>query len=439
MTVSDSQTHVYLNLETKDDMRIWLQFLDSFNGKSMFLNESFMSSYTLELHTDAAQSKGYAGIYRSKWFYGPFPENWEFYHIILAIELWGYCGEITLYYYSLTMKHWFLKAYTRREEYICRLPFSFTGRTVFENSPSCSTQTVLSSTSIPATELLEYVTILANAALAPSIQATWKTFDSFCTEIMNQSLQPPISVATISLFIAFMFKKSYAPSTISTYLSAIAYVHKMMSMPDNTRSFLVEKLVTGTYRLSKTFDSRLPITIPILNKLLHSITLVIKCTYDQVLFKAIFLFAFSTFSRVGELVTTKNAPNDNVLLLHDVSLSYVQGKAAEVQVCFRKFKRNVRGMPKTILFSHGTAMESAVVAMVEYLKVRPYSAPTEPLFCSVDATPLHRPDFDRILHKCLASCGLDSSRYKGHSFRIGAATDAAERGLSDSQIRSMGR
>lgn len=317
------------------------------------------------------------------------------------------------------------------------------GGTVFENSPSCSTQTVLSSTSIPATELLEYVTILANAALAPSTQATysraWKTFDSFCTEIMNQSLQPPISVATISLFIAYMFKKSYAPSTISTYLSAIAYVHKMMSMPDNTRSFLVEKLVTGTYRLSKTFDSRLPITIPILNKLLHSITLVIKCTYDQVLFKAIFLFAFSTFSRVGELVTTKNAPNDNVLLLHDVSLSYVQGKAAEVQVCFRKFKHNVRGMPKTISFSHGTAMESAVVPMVEYLKVRPYSVPTEPLFCSVDATPLHRPDFDRILHKCLASCGLDSSRYKGHSFRIGAATDAAERGLSDSQIRSMGR
>lgn len=302
---------------------------------------------------------------------------------------------------------------------------------------------MLSSTSIPATELLEYVTILANAALAPSTQATysraWKTFDSFCTEIMNQSLQPPISVATISLFIAYMFKKSYAPSTISTYLSAIAYVHKMMSMPDNTRSFLVEKLVTGTYRLSKTFDSRLPITIPILNKLLHSITLVIKCTYDQVLFKAIFSFAFSTFSRVGELVTTKNAQNDNVLLLHDVSLSYVQGKAAEVQVCFRKFKHNVRGMPKTISFSHGTAMESAVVAMVEYLKVRPYSVPTEPLFCSVDATPLHRPDFDRILHKCLASCGLDSSRYKGHSFRIGAATDAAERGLSDSQIRSMGR
>jgi hypothetical protein len=36
-------------------------------------------------------------------------------------------------------------------------------------------------------------------------------------------------------------------------------------------------------------------------------------------------------------------------------------------------------------------------------------------------------------------CGLDSSRYKGHSFRIGAASLSAEKGLSDSQIRAMGR
>ena len=45
----------------------------------------------------------------------------------------------------------------------------------------------------------------------------------------------------------------------------------------------------------------------------------------------------------------------------------------------------------------------------------------------------------RKLHKCLSVCGLDSSRYKGHSFRIGAASLVVEKGLSDSQIRAMGR
>ena len=35
-------------------------------------------------------------------------------------------------------------------------------------------------------------------------------------------------------------------------------------------------------------------------------------------------------------------------------------------------------------------------------------------------------------------CGLDTLKYKGHSFRIGAATFAAECGFSDAQIRAMG-
>ncbi len=37
------------------------------------------------------------------------------------------------------------------------------------------------------------------------------------------------------------------------------------------------------------------------------------------------------------------------------------------------------------------------------------------------------------------SCGLDSSKYKSHSFCIGAATFAADCGFSDTQIRLMGR
>lgn len=78
-------------------MNIWLRFLSYFNGKCIFLNETFLSSYTLELYTDAAQSLGYAGIYKDMWFYGAFLSAWqklnimtlEFSPITLAFHMWG--------------------------------------------------------------------------------------------------------------------------------------------------------------------------------------------------------------------------------------------------------------------------------------------------------------------------------------------------------------
>jgi hypothetical protein len=72
-------------------MALWLLFLDNYNGKTMFLDEKFISNYTLRLYTDAAQSKGFAGVYGSQYFFDSFPEQWrdinimtlEFYPIIL--------------------------------------------------------------------------------------------------------------------------------------------------------------------------------------------------------------------------------------------------------------------------------------------------------------------------------------------------------------------
>lgn len=43
-----------------------------------------------------------------------------------------------------------------------------------------------------------------------------------------------------------------------------------------------------------------------------------------------------------------------------------------------------------------------------------------------------------MLSHTLTLCGLNSNRYKGHSFRVGAATDAAARGLSDATIQKFG-
>lgn len=96
-TVAEHQKFFSISEEAKLDMKIWLSFLKNSNGTSMFLHDRFLSNKTLDLYTDATKSKGFGGVYGSRWFYGSFPDDWkvknimtlEFYPIILALEIWG--------------------------------------------------------------------------------------------------------------------------------------------------------------------------------------------------------------------------------------------------------------------------------------------------------------------------------------------------------------
>ena len=62
-----------------------------------------------------------------------------------------------------------------------------------------------------------------------------------------------------------------------------------------------------------------------------------------------------------------------------------------------------------------------------------------PLFSTLAGRPYTATATREDLSSVLSFCGLDNKRYKSHSFRIDAASDAALRGFSDAQIRLMGR
>ena len=61
------------------------------------------------------------------------------------------------------------------------------------------------------------------------------------------------------------------------------------------------------------------------------------------------------------------------------------------------------------------------------------------LFAYPDCSPMLRSEFNVSLKRLLGFCGYQTSAFKGHSFRIGAATAAALRGESDGQIRAADR
>ena len=96
--VSCPHYHIRLNNAARSDLAMWLQFLDSFNNKSIILRNKWIFSNSLNMFTDASGSIGFAAVLGSKWLHGHWPDSWakisiaakEFFPIMLAIEMWGH-------------------------------------------------------------------------------------------------------------------------------------------------------------------------------------------------------------------------------------------------------------------------------------------------------------------------------------------------------------
>ena len=89
--------HIRLTRQCKEDILLWLSFLNSFNGKSFFLSAKWLTSSNIKLYTDSAGSLGYAAVLGKRWFFGHWPDSWkslnitilELFPIVLATEIWG--------------------------------------------------------------------------------------------------------------------------------------------------------------------------------------------------------------------------------------------------------------------------------------------------------------------------------------------------------------
>ena len=78
-----------------------------------------------------------------------------------------------------------------------------------------------------------------------------------------------------------------------------------------------------------------------------------------------------------------------------------------------------------------------VSAVVEYMARRPQGE--GPLLMCGDRSPLRQDKFVQVVKLVLRVAGIDSTHYSGHSFRIGAASTAASRGVPDHLIIILGR
>ena len=77
--------------------------------------------------------------------------------------------------------------------------------------------------------------------------------------------------------------------------------------------------------------------------------------------------------------------------------------------------------------------------LIEYIHVSVRNSRQGPLFIFTNGDPLTRSMLVSHLQAALLEVGVQHSNYNGHSFRIGAATTVAQKGLEDSLIQTLGR
>lgn len=283
------------------------------------------------------------------------------------------------------------------------------------------------------------------AGLAPATKKAYtagmKKFLTFC-KAYNIDPPVPASQEVLCAFITYLAKCTLSHATIQSYLSAVRHLHVCMGLPEpragptpkldlvqrGIRRVQAERQEPGQGR------PRRPITPAILRQI-RALWSASAHDFDTIMLWSACTLCFFGFFRIGEIT----APSDSAFRV-DSHLGYsdlaVDDSAnptlLHVHLKVSKTDQFRRGMD---VFVGSTGNDLCPVSA--YLAVRGPSLGA--VFRWHDGGVLTPTRFTARIREALETLGLNSTLYAGHSFRIGAATTAAERGIDDAFIKILGR
>ena len=275
-------------------------------------------------------------------------------------------------------------------------------------------------------------------------QSTLHKFYSFCTSY--SVLSPfPVSEQLLCYFSAYLACQKLSLQTIKTYLAGVRHMQIVLGLPE-PRQFsslprlkLVQSGIQRTHQQTSTANARvrLPITPAILLKI-RSVWDQSANSKDVLMLWAAATMCFFGFFRLGEITLPSVSSFDpsKHLAWGDVSIDSREcPKVMKIHLKRSKTDQAGRGADKFISRADGPLCP--VAATLSYIIERGTSP--GPFFKYSNGKPLLKWKFVSEVRNALQASGLPYQCFAGHSFRIGAATSAANAGLEDSLIHILGR
>ncbi|XP_041438195.1 uncharacterized protein LOC121400005 isoform X1 [Xenopus laevis] len=288
---------------------------------------------------------------------------------------------------------------------------------------------------LPMEDPVRYLAGCVKNSLAPS---TWVAYSSVWQQWaeLERYVQGPLGAVEredLTLWFLYLHGTEHRSRTgIGRVLAALSFMFKMQGCGDVTKSFVVRQVAKGLRRGQQRKDTRRPITLSILEGLFGQLDKVCASDYEVALFQFAFSLAFFGAFRIGELVSTKKSEEGGVQFRH-VELC---GGELQVRIFESKTDKGGKGLLARLHSVAGCRL-CPVRCFANYLGVRKSSRTS--LLVHADESVMSRFQFIAVLRKCLTGLGLVDKEYSSHSFRIGAATEAARCGLDDATIRRLGR
>lgn len=250
-------------------------------------------------------------------------------------------------------------------------------------------------------------------------KATFLNYQSFVTQYFGMTEHPlPPSLRHLTAFIAHCYVKGLAASTTRTFISSLSFIFQLGNYQDISQTFLIKKMLKGFHKSKPTSDPRLPITPEILSALLHSLEHTTSSFFTKLLLKAMFILAFCAFLRIGEITKTAN-PTQHFLLYGNVSTGLDEHQNGYVEINIPHFKHAKSNTATLRLHQNkNKPCFCPYQSMLNYLKVRKHTSPSDPLFSFMDNSPISKQYFTQQLRLALSFCNFDLNRYQSHSFRI---------------------
>ena len=248
----------------------------------------------------------------------------------------------------------------------------------------------------------------------------------------------PLTQHILCNYVSYLGKDSLAPATIKVYLSALRrhQISQDLPSPDHAAMPKLQAVQVGVAKAhaistapEPTTQKRLPITPPIL----RAIKMVWNSSateHDTIMLWAICTLAFFGFFRLGEIIPSGTRFElMQYLAMGDIAVDDRENPSL-LQVHLKISKTDQLRKGTDIYIGKTDDDICPVAAVLAFLAVRGQTP--GPLFICHDGKSCTKDWFIPKLRSALETAGLDAKNFAGHSFHIGAATTAAERGLEDS-------